>query len=146
MRSHPKILVTPHLGASTAEAQTAVSVEAAKACLKYLRGEGIDGAVNAGNLRVDLDPTQAAYVELAQRLSKVVSPMITRGVAEITVTLSGESIAHAAGTVERAAVASLLGELIDEPVNLINVLNVAKSRGIVVRTVTEEAKSNRSCD
>ena len=138
LRANPKILMTPHLGASTEEAQTAVSVEAMYACMKYLRGEGIDGAVNAGGIRVDLSPQQKAYVALASRCSALIAPMITRGIAEVVVTVRGASIAKAAGTMERAALVALFKDLLNAPVNLINVVNVAKARGIVVRTVVEE--------
>lgn len=138
LRANPKILMTPHLGASTEEAQTAVSVEAMYACMKYLRGEGIDGAVNAGGIRVDLSPQQKAYVTLASRASVLLAPMVTRGIAEVTVTVRGTSISKAAGTIERAVLVALFKDLLNEPVNLINVVNVAKSRNIVVRTVVDE--------
>jgi len=136
LRSHPKVLVTPHLGASTEEAQTAVSSDAAIACMAYLRGEGIRGAVNAGNLRVDLDPTQNGFVNLASRMASLISPMITRGIATVSIELAGKSLHKAAGTVERAAMVALLNEHLDDPVNMINVAQVAESRGIKIKTST----------
>ena len=136
LRRHPKVLVTPHLGASTEEAQTAVSSEAAIACMAYLRGEGIKGAVNAGNLRVDLDPTQHGFVDLASRMAALVSPMITRGIATVSIELSGKHLHKAAGTVERAAMVGLLKEHLADPVNMINVAQVAEARGIKIRTST----------
>lgn len=141
LRTHPKVLVTPHLGASTEEAQTAVSVEAAIACLKFLRGEGIEGAVNAGNFRVDLSPAQRAYVDLAGRAATLIAPMVTRGIASINVEVRGQSLAKAAGTIERAAVVGLLKGLMNAPVNVINVISVAKARGIAVRTTIVEDTS-----
>ena len=138
LRNHPQILLTPHLGASTEEAQTAVSVEAARGVLRYLRGEGIEGAVNVRGLRVDLDDWQKAYLTLASRAGRLLAPMITRGMASIDITLAGEGLASAAGTFERSALVGLLSDLVDEPVNLINVVDVAKRRGIQVRTVTQE--------
>ncbi|MEM6506878.1 MAG: NAD(P)-dependent oxidoreductase, partial [Planctomycetota bacterium] len=136
LRQHPKLLVTPHLGASTQEAQTAVSSDAAIACMAYLRGEGIKGAVNAGNLRVDLDPTQNGFVDLASRMAALISPMITRGIATVSIELAGKSLHKAAGTVERAAMVGLLREHLADPVNMINVAQVAESRGIKIKTAT----------
>jgi len=136
LRSHPKMLVTPHLGASTEEAQTAVSSDAAIACMAYLRGEGIKGAVNAGNLRVDLDPMQRGFVDLASRMAALISPMITRGLATVSIELSGKHLHKAAGTVERAAMVGLLREHLADPVNMINVAQVAESRGIKIKTST----------
>ena len=136
LRSHPKVLCTPHLGASTQEAQTAVSSDAAIACMAYLRGEGIKGAVNAGNLRVDLDPTQNGFVDLASRMAALISPMITRGIATVEIELADKSLHKAAGTVERAAMVGLLREHLADPVNMINVAHVAETRGIKIKTST----------
>lgn len=136
LRTHPKMLVTPHLGASTEEAQTAVSSDAAIACMAYLRGDGIKGAVNAGNLRVDLDPTQNGFVDLASRMAALISPMVTRGIATVSIELAGKSLHKAAGTVERAAMVGLLKEHLADPVNMINVAQVAESRGIKIKTAT----------
>ena len=76
LRTHPQVLVTPHLGASTKEAQLQVSTDAGHAVLAYLRGEGIKGAVNAGGYRVDLDEAQRHYVDLAERMAKLLCPMV----------------------------------------------------------------------
>jgi len=133
LRTHPKVLCTPHLGASTVEAQQAVSVDAGAACLAYLRGEGIKGAVNAGNLRVDLNDMQQAFVDLAGRMATIISPMITRGISEVVFELRGEDIHAAAGTIERAALVNLFQGHLDDPVNVINVVDVAKNRGINIR-------------
>ena len=143
LRTHPRVLVTPHLGASTKEAQTAVSVDAGKACLAYLRGEGISGAVNAGGVRVDLDPTQNRYVDLARRMSDLVSPMITRGIATVNIELQGNQLAPAAGTIERNVLVGLLKRHFDTPLNVINVGPLSEQRGIKVRTFTTEATTTQ---
>lgn len=143
LRTHPKILVTPHLGASTVEAQTAVSVDAAKACLCYLRGEGISGAVNAGGVRVDLTRLQAAYVDLAARMAKLISPMVTRGIATVEIELAGSDLAAASGTIERQVLVGLLQRHFDTPLNVINVAPIAEERGLEVRvTRLEHAPSS----
>ncbi|MEM7624543.1 MAG: phosphoglycerate dehydrogenase [Planctomycetota bacterium] len=142
LRTHPKILVTPHLGASTQEAQTAVSVDAAKACLAYLRGEGISGAVNAGGVRVDLTDLQAAYVGLADRMARLISPMVTRGISELDIEICGVDLGPAAGTIERTALVGLLQRHFDTPLNVINVGSVADQRDIETRiTKLDHAKA-----
>ncbi|MEM8783441.1 MAG: phosphoglycerate dehydrogenase [Planctomycetota bacterium] len=132
LRTHPGILAVPHLGASTEEAQTAVSVDAGKACLAYLRGEGITGAVNAGGVRVDLTDKQNAYVELASRMATLLAPMITRGIAQVSIDLCGADLAPAAGTIERTVLIGLLRRHFDTPLNVINVADVAKQRKIKI--------------
>ena len=141
LRKHPKILLTPHLGASTHEAQQAVSVDAAASLLAYLRGEGIHGAVNAGGIRVDLDPLQQRFVDLVQRMAQLISPMVTRGIASVSFELCGRQIAAAAGTIERVGLMGLLRGHMDLPLNLINVTHAAAQRGIQVRTTTVEQEA-----
>ena len=136
--NHPKILTTPHLGASTKEAQEAVSIAAAEQLLKYLRGQGIIGAVNAGGMRVDLDAVQGAYVDLAGRMAELISPMITRGIASISIELNGKRLAHAAGTIERTVLVGLLKRHMDVAINVISAAHVAQQRGMKLRTVLTE--------
>jgi len=143
LRAHPKVLTTPHLGASTKEAQQAVSVAAAEQLLAFLRGEGVRGAVNAGDLRVDLDPVQAAFVDLAARMAKLISPMVTRGFSEIRLTVEGRQIACAAGTIERTALMHLLQPHFENQLNIINVASMAEERGIAVKVQTSDEPSDR---
>lgn len=138
LRNHPKILTTPHLGASTVEAQQAVSVDAAAACLAYLRGEGVKGAVNAAGLRLDLSPVQQRYAELAKRMAMLLDPFLTEGVSAVDCTVSGNELASAAEMIERTTLVGLLQNHLSDPVNLINVQHVAEQRGIDARTGKHE--------
>ena len=142
LRKHPKVLLTPHLGASTEEAQQAVSIDAAASALAFLRGEGIRGAVNAGGVRVDLDPLQQKFVDLARRMAELISPMVTRGIARVNVELRDKRLAAASGTVERTVLIGLLRHYLDTPLNVISVGRIAEQRGIKVKTsiVEEEGK------
>ena len=141
LRNHPKILTTPHLGASTKEAQVAVSVDAAASLLTYVRGEGIHGAVNAGNIRMDLDATQACFVDMAERMTALLCPMITGGIAEINFTLAGDKISAAAEMIERMGLVGLLQSHLDTPLNIINIRHIADQRGIhVKRTILEDER------
>ncbi len=139
LRSHPRAVLSPHLAASTKEAQEAVSISAAKSLLTYLRGEGITGAVNAGDVRVDLDPLQQCFADLAKRMAMLISPMITEGIARVTVELVGAELAHAAGTINRTALVNLLASHLDQTPNIINVQHLAEQRGIDLRAITVDA-------
>ncbi len=138
LRNHPKLLVTPHLGASTYEAQEAVSLNAGEALLDYLRGKDIRGAVNAGGLRLDLNADQLAFVDLAGRMTQLIAPMITGGIESVTFELSSSKLAAAAPTIERIGLIGLLNEHMTMPLNVVNVTHVAQQYGIKLRTVTEE--------
>ena len=138
LRRHPLILTTPHLGASTIEAQEAVSVDAAVVLLEFLRGEGVRGAVNVIGLRLDLDPIQSRFGELAKRIATLISPMITGGISRITIELSGQSLVSAATTIERMTLIGLLQPHLDTMLNMVNVRHVSEQRGIGLQTISNE--------
>lgn len=136
LRNHPRILTTPHLGASTEEAQEAVAVDACKALLTYLRGEGLVGAVNVGGLEMDLSDRQRAFADLAGRMVALLgAAMDETHLTEVRITLRGESLAARADTIARLALADLLNRHLEEPVNLINAPLAAEQRHIQTQTV-----------
>jgi D-3-phosphoglycerate dehydrogenase len=136
LRNHPKILATPHLGASTEEAQEAVAVDACRAIVTYLRGEGMIGAVNAGDLSLDLSERQRAFVDLATRMIALLGALLEpKGLRAVHFGVRGEELAGRADTIARFALAELLGHHLDEPVNLINAQLIAEQRHIETQTV-----------
>lgn len=136
LRNHPLILATPHLGASTAEAQEAVAVDACGALVKYLRGEGMTGAVNAGGLRLDLSQRQRAFVDLSDRMVRLLTAAVQpRRLRSVTFTLRGEELARRADTIARHGLVELLRRHLDEPVNVINAALITEQRHIETQTV-----------
>jgi len=138
LRDHSKILTTPHLGASTVEAQQAVSIDAAASCMTYLRGEGVKGAVNAAGLRLDLSSIQQRYVDLARRMSMLMDPL-GEGIESVNFEIAGEELTSGAEMIERQALVTLLASHLTDPVNLVNVRHVADARGIKPKTVERDA-------
>ncbi len=136
LRNHPKILTTPHLGASTTEAQEAVAVDACRALVTYLRGEGLAGAVNAAGLSLDLDDRQRAFVDLSTRMIALLEAAVTpRRLVRVRFTVRGEALAAKADTVARFALVALLRRHLDEPVSVINAALIAEQRRIGTETV-----------
>src|SRR5438034_7126355 len=93
-KDHPlfgleNVVLTPHLGASTDEAQTAVSVDACKAIVAYLKNGEIRGAVNAGGIKLDLPPDEAPFAKLASRIGAMLSALCEEGFKTITLRVSG---------------------------------------------------------
>src|SRR5690348_11860188 len=72
-------VLTPHLGASTDEAQTAVSVQACEAIIAYLKNGEIRGAVNAGGIKLDLPSDEAPFAKLATRIGALLAGMTDQG-------------------------------------------------------------------
>jgi D-3-phosphoglycerate dehydrogenase / 2-oxoglutarate reductase len=130
-------VLTPHLGASTDEAQTAVSVEAAKAIVAYLNSGEIRGAVNAGGIKLDLPPDEAPFAKLASRLGCLLAGYCEGGYKTITLRVSGAKAPKHMNTLLRLAVVEMLKPHLDTPVNVINVEHLARSRGIALTSVHE---------
>ncbi len=130
-------VLTPHLGASTDEAQTAVSVEAAKAIVAYLKSGEIRGAVNAGGIKLDLPADEAPFAKLACRIGALLSGFCEGGYKTITLRVSGTKAPKHMSTLLRLATVELLKPHLDTPVNVINVEHLARSRGIELVSVHE---------
>ncbi len=137
LRACDQVLLTPHLGASTVEAQQAVSMAACAQLLEFLRGEGLRGAVNIAGVRMDLPPEQLRLVDLAQRMARLIAPMCEQGVGDVTVTLHDNTLASAAKTLECMVIVELLAAQVDEPINMVNAKLMAERRGIKAKVVTE---------
>ena len=135
-RTHPKVLATPHLGASTIEAQEAVAVNACASLLQYLRGEGLESAVNAGGLDLELNNRQKRFVELASRMITLLGTVTDLSkTKEVTVELRGPATVNKTDTIARYTLVSLLQHCTDEPVSIINVTAMARELGVTASKV-----------
>nr|MBA2301705.1 phosphoglycerate dehydrogenase [Acidobacteriota bacterium] len=141
-KDHPlfgleNVVLTPHLGASTDEAQTAVSVEACKAIVAYLTNGEIRGAVNAGGIKLDLPPDEAPYADLATRMGTLLAGLCEGGYKTITLRVHGARTQKLANTLLRLATVELLKPHLATPVNVINVEHHARLRGIELAQINE---------
>jgi D-3-phosphoglycerate dehydrogenase / 2-oxoglutarate reductase len=133
------VVLTPHLGASTDEAQTAVSVQACDAIIAYLNRGELRGAVNAGGIKLDLPPDEMPLAKLASRIGALLVGMVDGGYKTITLRASGQRAPKLMNTLLRLATVELLQPHMDTPVNVINVEHLARSRGIELVQVHEPA-------
>lgn len=143
-KDHPlfgldNVVLTPHLGASTDEAQTAVSVDAAKAIVAYLQSGEIRGAVNAGGIKLDLPADEAPFAKLATRIGRLLAGLCEGGYKTITLRASGARAPKLMNTLLRLATVELLDPHLDTPVNVINVEHLARQRGIELAQIHEPA-------
>jgi D-3-phosphoglycerate dehydrogenase len=133
------VVLTPHLGAQTDEAQTAVSVQACEAIIAYLKSGEIRGAVNAGGIKLDLPPDEAPFAKLASRIGALLAGLCDGGYKTITLRVSGQRAPKLMNTLLRLTTVELLRPHLDTPVNVINVEHLARSRGIELVQVPEPA-------
>lgn len=138
--SAKNVVLTPHLGASTQEAQLAVSTEAVDEMLDFLLRGTIRNAVNVTGLPTDLSARDRAYLDLAARMAAILSIWAGDGIDRVEVTTAGTEALSALGpTLALNALAGMMNPHIEGRLNLVNVRSFAHQRGIDVRHVAQTA-------
>jgi D-3-phosphoglycerate dehydrogenase len=143
-----EVIVTPHLGASTAEAQEGVAFTVAEQMRDYLLNGTLSGAVNVPALGAKELSVMQPYLVLAERLGRLQAQLVDNAVREVQLDFAGEIVDFDAVPVTRSFLAGLLRG-ISARVNVINAFMIAEERGIAVktsylRTTTEFAPSIRT--
>ncbi len=128
----PNTLLTPHLGASTAEAQVAVAEEVADQVLDVLAGRSARYAVNAPLLTPETAEALAPYLPLAEILGRFFAQFCRTGVRTLTLEIAGDLSAFDGSPLTAAVLRGLLETSTTERVNLVNAGALAKARGITV--------------
>ncbi|HSM39038.1 MAG TPA: NAD(P)-dependent oxidoreductase, partial [Candidatus Limnocylindrales bacterium] len=132
LRGAPNLVLTPHLGASTAEAQDRVAVEMAEQLLEALSGVTPPYAVNAPSVAADVAPRLRPYVELGRRLA-ILARQLSAGAFDcLALTYAGEIGAWDPSPIRTATLAGILEAVTDQRVNAVNADLVAAERGISV--------------
>jgi D-3-phosphoglycerate dehydrogenase len=129
LRAAQNIILTPHLGASTAEAQTRVAVEASEQVREVLAGRSARYAINAPMLTPETADALAPYLPLARTLGQFYA-QFSDNLADLTLEVAGELCEYDAGPLIAAALGGILGQHTEERVNIINAPALAKARGI----------------
>ncbi len=133
LRGAPNVVLTPHLGASTAEAQDRVGVEMAEQVLMALAGVTPPYAVNAPAVGPETAPKLRPYVELARRLAILARQLAPGPFDALSLTYAGEIAAAECAPIRTAALAGILEAVTDQRVNAVNADLVAHDRGLTVR-------------
>jgi D-3-phosphoglycerate dehydrogenase len=133
-----QVVITPHLGASTAEAQDRVAQEIAEQVVDYLTNGTIRNAVNVPALPGDAAEKIAPYMTLARKLGKLLGQLETIDVRELRVICAGQAGEYGVRPIANAALAGYLERFLEEPVNPISAPYEAKERGIHVIEVRED--------
>jgi D-3-phosphoglycerate dehydrogenase len=128
----PNTVLTPHLGASTAEAQVAVAEEAAQQVLDILDGRPARYAVNAPLLTPETARAIAPYLPLAELLGRFFAQFSRGGVETLTLEVAGELAAHDVSPLQAAVLRGFLQDATNERVNLVNAAILARGRGITI--------------
>ena len=136
------VISTPHLGASTKEAQENVAVAVAEQVVDYLIHETIRNAVNFPSIPSDQVARLQPFINLAEKLGGFAAQIFEGGITEITIEYRGEASEINTAPVTIAAIKGFLTPILEETVNFVNALFIAKERGIEVK----ETKSTDAGD
>jgi D-3-phosphoglycerate dehydrogenase len=133
---HDNIVVTPHLGASTHEAQEKAGTQVAKSVKLALSGEFVPDAVNVqgGAVAEDVKPG----LPLAEKLGRIFTALAGGVPVRLDVVVRGEITRHDVKVLELAALKGVFADVIEESVTFVNAPLVARDRGVEVTLTTSE--------
>ncbi len=138
----PGIVVTPHLGASTVEAQIGVSIDVAEGVKAALHGEPVATAVNMAPVSPQVMKVISPYLTLAERLGCTLCSLAEGPIKNVEVTYTGEITEVNTKLLTTAVIKGMLNPVMEKEVNYVNAPGFAKERNIKIK----EIKSKESED
>src|SRR3989442_3499190 len=133
--AHPRVVVTPHLGANSAEAQVNVAVDVARQLVAFRDGALVEHAVNIPVADATTVEELRPFVALAEVLGRFCVQLDPEHLARVRVTVAGAIAETDPELLARAVLAGLLDPVMTSPVNLVNAHLVAEERGVAVEGV-----------
>lgn len=137
----PGFVATPHLGASTTEAQVNVAIQIAEQMSDYLVAGGVANALNMPALSAEEAPKLRPYMALAERLGSLVGQLEGPNLTAIAIEVEGAAAALNQKPVTGAVLAGLM-QVYSTSVNMVNAPVLAKERGLDVREVRHDREGD----
>jgi D-3-phosphoglycerate dehydrogenase len=134
---HPNFIATPHLGASTLEAQENVALQVAEQMSDYLLTGAVSNALNSPSVTADEAPKLKPFIALAEKLGAFAGQMVDSGLKSIEIAYVGEVSKLNVKPLTAAALAGILRPMLAE-INMVSAPSVAKERGITVSESRQE--------
>ncbi len=142
LRSLPQVIMTPHLGASTEEAQENVGIEVAEAITDYLVNGAVRNAVNLPNLDAQTYAVVKPYLTLGEKLGSLLAQLAPKRNDRLVVTYGGKAAQVPGDPITRSVLKGFLSLMGGKEINQVNVRTMAGTLGLLV----EEVKSNEETD
>ena len=132
-----KVVATPHLGASTSEAQENVALQVAEQVSDYLLTGAVTNALNSPSVSAEEAPKLKPFVALAEKIGALAGQMVDFGIKAIDIAFEGEVAALNVKPLTSAALAGVLKPMLAE-INMVSAPAVAKERGVTVSESRQE--------
>lgn len=142
LRKLPNVVLTPHLGASTAEAQESVGIEVAEQIFDYLTTGTVRNAVNAPSVDAKTLAILGPHLNLADKLAKILAQLAPKRVDSLQITFWGKVYDEDIRPIARTIVKSFLESAGDNDVNQVNALSLAEHLGIKIETMKNSEDVN----
>ncbi|MBS0013048.1 MAG: phosphoglycerate dehydrogenase [Desulfobacterales bacterium] len=127
-----KVALTPHLGASTFEAQTNVAVAVANQIVEYLKHNNVVNAVNVPSISGQALEQLGPFINLAEKMGLLQAQFMTEQIKEINIVYNGDFFGYDLMPVTTAFIQGLLSYRLGGEVNAVNAYTIAKERGIKI--------------
>ena len=127
---HPKVVATPHLGASTEEAQRDVAIEVAEQVLVVLRGQPARNVLNAPTLSPEVHAVVAPYIPVAVTMGGLLIHLAEGQIVGLDIDYQGEIAERDCSVLKAAVLQGLLAPTTSDRVNVINAPGLAQQRGL----------------
>ena len=133
--NHPKVVSTPHLGASTDEAQEKVAVQIAEQIIQYFNEGKISGAVNIRGFYKPVESEIQPYLNLGEKLGSFISQIFNEKLKQIVISLSGKSLHNYESEITASVLKGFLENRLSEPVNYINAFSITEEMGVLLKQI-----------
>jgi D-3-phosphoglycerate dehydrogenase len=136
-----EVICTPHLGASTGEAQENVAVAIVQQVVDFLLLGEVRNAVNIPSVSPDILPLVRPFIQLGERLGSFLAQMASHAIEEVTIDYHGEVTTYGVKPITSSVLKGLLSPHLGETVNFVNAPVIAKERGIrVIESIHTQAE------
>ncbi|HXP45489.1 MAG TPA: phosphoglycerate dehydrogenase [Candidatus Acidoferrales bacterium] len=132
LQTMENVILTPHIGGSTHEAQEAVGVQIAQQVREYLKHGVIQNAVNVPSVSAEEYAEMQPYIVLAERMGAFLAQISAGSIEEISLRYSGHIAEWKTELIRNAAIKGILNQALDEKANLVNAASLADLRGLRV--------------
>jgi D-3-phosphoglycerate dehydrogenase len=138
----PEVVATPHLGASTEEAQVAVAVEVAQSIIDYFQGRGTKNAVNIPLVDPEVLEQIRPYLHLGEKLGLLLGQLVEGRILQADIEYLGDAASYETTLITVSVMKGLLTQILAENVNYVNASVLAKERGIKI-TESKSSTANQ---